>query len=872
MRRVLLFISLRSWRSHKLRIAITILSVCIAVATFVALQTVNQSLEHSLEATVDKLAGKATLQITAGEAGFPEEVLDTVRSTPGVTDATGVIQIFCRTTEDFRDWQDLLIFGIDPESFQKLRPPATDLSPPAPATATDASAPAPINPLEFLRLPDTIAVSAAVAKERGLDAGQALPVYTPQGKVDLTILAVFDDKSLASLNRGRVGIMEIHSAQNLFARGKTVDRIDLVTAPRVPVESVRESLKARLTSGLDVERPQQRAREVEDAIGIVRRGFLLTSLIAMLISAFLIFNAMAIAVNQRWKEIGILRAVGAGRNSVRNMFLYEAGVIGVIGSGLGIVAGYYMAVVSGRIMASVTTAVSTGIYSLIVEVAAPERPQFNPVFAVEAVAMGVIASVVSTWLPARTAAKVDPIMALHNIETRRRESIVGWPRMAVGFVLIAAGLGLIRFTSAEMGVLIQLSYDAFIFAGMVLMLPGLSCWIAKALRPVADRFMGSSGALAVDSIILAPRRTSATVGAIMTGVAFAYSGFAFIQGERAAVVGSFERGTACDLRVWGGSSIPEQIASRIAAVPGVQQVDRLSGGPIRYKGQTVLLYASDMAVRFSQPGGGLSAGDTTRAAEMASRGEGLLVSNVFAARWRVGVGDTLSLDAPTAHLDLPVVGVVERSGQAWLEGVIYVDRALYKRYWDNPRIGGLDVYLKPGADPAAIRDEIQGLASTGQLLFIMTGDELKAFIKGNVERNADVLFKFFYAQMLIAGFVAAIGIVNTLVISVWDRRQEIGIIRAVGGTRGQIARMIIFEATALGALGLATAAIKGLFDTYFMSRTVAGVFGGYSIPFHFPALLMLWSIPAVVAVVLAAAWWPARIAARTNVVAAIGAE
>ena len=95
MRRALLFISLRSWRTHKLRIAITILSVSVAVSAFVALQTVNQSLEHSLEATVDKLAGKATLQITAGEGGFPEEVLDTVRSTPGVTGATGVVQIFC---------------------------------------------------------------------------------------------------------------------------------------------------------------------------------------------------------------------------------------------------------------------------------------------------------------------------------------------------------------------------------------------------------------------------------------------------------------------------------------------------------------------------------------------------------------------------------------------------------------------------------------------------------------------------------------------------------------------------------------------------------------------------------------------------------
>src|SRR5215472_14837654 len=861
MKKSLLFISLRSWRSHKLRIAITILSVCIAVSAFVALQAVNQSLEHSLEATVDNLAGKATLQRTAGEAGIPEEVLDTIRSTPGVTDATGVVQEFCRTSEEFRRWRELLIFGIDPESFHKLHPSARNGSPAAM-----------FNLLGFLRLPNTIAISSTIARERGLEAGQALPVYTPQGKVELLILAVFDDQVLSSLYGGRVGVMDIHSAQALFARGRTVDRIDLGTAPGIPVESVREALKERLSSGLDIERPQQRAQEVEDAISMVKHGLLLTSLIAMLISSFLIFNAMSIAVNQRWKEIGILRSIGVEQSNIRNMFLYEAAIIGVIGAGLGIVAGYYLAVASSRITGNIAGAVSLGMWSLITDVAAPEKPQFCWIFAVEAIAIGVIATVISTWLPARAASRINPVLALHNLETRRKESVVGWRRMAVGCVLVAVGLGLVRFTTPIVGVLVQLSYFAFIFAGMVLMLPGLSCWIARLLRPAADQVMGSAGALAVDSIILSPRRTSATVGAIMTGVAFVFSTFAFMQSQKTVVVGSFERMVNCDLRVTGGSSISEDLASRIAGLPGVKDVDRLSSTVIRHKGQTVFLSASDMAVEFSRPGYSLQAGDAARARELVPGGKGLLVSNIFASRWGVKVGDTLGLDSPTAHLDLPIAGVIESNGQAWLEGVIYFDRSLYKQYWQDSRAWGLDVDLEPGVDAAAIRDKIQALASDGQLLFIMTGDEVRRFIKGAVEGNIDRLFRFFYAQMLIAGFVAAIGIVNTLVISVWDRRREIGIIRAVGGTRGQIAGMVVIEAFALGMLGLAAAALKGFFDTYFMTRTAAAIFGGYSVPFHLPWGLMILSIPIVAVVALAAAWWPARVAANTNVVAAIGAE
>jgi putative ABC transport system permease protein len=861
MKKSLLFISLRSWRSHKLRIAITILSVCIAVSAFVALQAVNQSLEHSLEATVDSLAGKATLQITAGEAGIPEEVLDTVRSAPGVTDVTGVVQVFCRTSEEFRSWHGLLILGIDPESFQKLRP-----------SNGDSSTAGLFNPLEFLRLPNTIVISSAVAKQQGLEAGRAITVYTPLGKVDLMILAVFDDQSLARLYGGRIGVMHIRSAQALFARGKTVDRIDLVTAPGISVESVRESLKERLARGLDVERPQQRAQQVEDALSMVKHGFLLTSLIAMLISSFLIFNAMSIAVNQRWKEIGILRSIGVEQSNIRNMFLYEAGVIGLIGSGLGVVAGYYLAVLSSNITGNIGSMVSTGTSSLITYIAVPKRPQLQWIFAAESIPLGVIATVVSTWLPARAASRVNPILALHNIETRRKESVVGRPRMALGCALIAVGLGLIRYTTPTVGVLVQLSYFGFIFSGMVLMLPGLSCWMARILRPAADRVMGSAGALAVDSIILAPRRTSATVGAIMTGVAFVFSIFAFVQSQRAVVIASFERSVNCDLRVFGGSSMSEELAARIAAIPGVQDVGRMSGTAIRYKNQTVWLLASDTALQLGRPGFSLEAGDTARARELVPNGKALLVSNVFASRWGVKVGDTLALDSPTAHLELPIAGAIEANGQAWLEGVIYIDRALYKQYWQDPRILQLDVDLKPGADAAAMREQIQALASDGQLLFVMTGDEVRRFIKGEVESNIDRLFKLFYAQMLIAAFVAAIGIVNTLVISVWDRRREIGIIRAVGGTRGQVAGMVIVEALALGILGLVTAAVKGFFDTYFLSRTASGIFGGYSIPFHLPWGLMMVSVPIVAAVALAAAWWPARIAANTNVVRAIGAE
>jgi putative ABC transport system permease protein len=191
-----------------------------------------------------------------------------------------------------------------------------------------------------------------------------------------------------------------------------------------------------------------------------------TSLVALLISSFLIFNAMSIAVNQRWREIGILRALGVERHNVARMFLYDASLIGLLGSGLGVIVGYYMALIFGRVAGGLMPVVSAAMpSSMLWLISAPESPRFNSGFAVESVALGIAASLISAWLPARAASRLNPILALHNIEKRQREAVIGWPRMALGIALVAAGLALVRFTAPRVGVIFQLSYFVFIFLG-----------------------------------------------------------------------------------------------------------------------------------------------------------------------------------------------------------------------------------------------------------------------------------------------------------------------------------------------------------------------------------------------------------------------
>jgi putative ABC transport system permease protein len=155
-----------------------------------------------------------------------------------------------------------------------------------------------------------------------------------------------------------------------------------------------------------------------------------------------------------------------------------------------------------------------------------------------------------------------------------------------------------------------------------------------------------------------------------------------------------------------------------------------------------------------------------------------------------------------------------------------------------------------------------------QRAFIYTQEEWRAWIL----RLLDQFFAMMQMQMIVAIFTAALGIVNALIISTAERKRELGVIRAIGGLRGQLRKMILLEAVVIAVIGIVTGAIAGAFNTYFLTRTASVMIGGYTIPFVFPATIVLIASPIVLAIALLAAWWPARRAVNLKVIEAIGYE
>lgn len=847
------FLTLQQWRVHKLRLALTLLGVALGVAVYFAARTSSLILQASLTTTVEKIAGKATLQVVAGEAGFGEEILEIVRSTPGVEIAQPVIEIVARTA--FEGGGDLLIVGVDTTEDKRLREYQIDES------ETDVE-----NPLALVTRADSVVVSRPFAQKHNLSYEDKVPLLTPGGRKELTVRGIFKPVGVVGVLGGQVAVMDIYSARVMFNRGRDFDRIDLISDPNLAVEAVQMRLRARLPTGLDITRPSMRGQSMDNWVSAMNLGQQVMSYLALAVGVFLIFNSFSIAVNQRWKEIAILRALGVEARQIQRMFLGEAVVVGTAGSVLGVAGGFYLAGIASRVMA--TVAAST--YGQMSETMVPVLPLD---YAIESLAAGIGASLIAAWLPARAASRINPALSLHNIETRQREAVLGWRPVTAGLLMIGTGTALVYFVTVRVGAMFQFVYCVMILFGFVLLVPKSIELLAQLMRPVMDRVFGPEGVLALDSIVRSPRRSSSTVSAVMIGLSFVFSNGASIASHHDAIIRSVDRTIRADLLVCASTQLhsqshrfDQQFAKRVAALDGISSIEIGRSTFIPYRGDRVALVATNTAVWLGRAGDILDEGDHKQAVELLPKGEGVIISRNFATRWKAGVGHSLSLDAPSGTIELPVVGIIVDYHSD--KGSVFIDRSVYDAHWRDTSADCLMIYLDHNADPNTVKQAIQLLTATQQQALIYTNQEYKHWLSDLIGQ----FFALYYIQIVIAILVAAIGIINTLTISVSERRRELGVMRAIGGLRSQIRKIVLLEAMALTMIGVITGAASSAFNTYFLVHTAATVISGDSLPFRFPGYLILMSIVPAILLALAAGWWPAHRATRVRVIEALSYE
>jgi putative ABC transport system permease protein len=856
----MILLRLISWpyfRKHVLRTLLTMAGIVLGVAVFVGMHTANQSVLFAFTRTVDRIAGKTELEVTAGETGFDESVLEKVQSASTVRVAVPVIEAVVDTKSLTRDRQgtqgSLLVLGTDMTGDRTLRD--YDLESGDDAVIDD--------PLVFLAQPDSIMLSREFAEKNGLASGQRVTLGTVEGEKPFTVRGIMKSSGLASAYGGSLAVMDIYAAQKMFGRGRTFDRIDLAVKPgRTIAESQRE-LRAMLGPGFQVEPPSGRGQQFEAMLAAYSMMVNISSAFALFIGMFIIYNSFAIAVTERRSEIGILRALGATRRQIRWLFLGESAVTGLIGSLGGLVFGVLIA--NG--IAATIGAMITDVYGVAQHTDEIAR---NPRLLALALGIGGMTSLVAAWLPARNAARVDPVQALQK--GKYQVLSAGESRLRA---IVAAILGAFSVVCLSIGGSRPIFYAGYAMAivGALLLGPLLALALSKAIRPILKWIRPVEGALAADSLIQAPRRTSASVAALMLSLALVVAFGGMARASYDSIVDWMNAALNPDLFVIPSQNLvirtirfPKEMAPQIAAVPGVERVQMVRDARIVFHKTPVMLVAVEVNSLAQTIQRVPVAGNEADMYRRASAGEALMVSDNLAQLQGLKLGDEIEIAAPLGVIKLPIAGIiVDYSDQ---QGTIFMDRSLFIRYWNDDTVNVFRVYLKPGVPMAEVRQRILDRFAGERQLFVLTNREVKQYIL----KITDQWFGLTSIQIAVAVLVAILGIVNTLTVSITDRRRELGVLQAVGGLHGQIRRTIWIEALSIGTLGLILGYVLGAINLYYILQVVRHDIAGLRLDYAFPFGTVLALVPTILGAAFVAAIWPAESAVHGSLVEALEYE
>lgn len=851
----MILLRLISWqyvRKHRLRSLLTTMGIVLGVAIFVGMHAAGASVLSALNTTIDRIAGKTQLQVTSGEAGFPEDVLDRVQSLREVAVAAPVIEAVVRSGIEREG--NLLLLGVDMTGDRSLR--EYDLEAGDQDVVDD--------PLVFLAQPDSLIVTRDFAQRNGLAAESKITMQTMEGERNFTVRGIMRPGGLSAAFGGNLAIMDIYAAQKILGRGRRFDRLDVRLKDDYSLNQGQAALQDALGPGFQVDVPAARSRQFDSLLHVYSFMVNLTSLFALFIGLFIIHNAFAIAVTQRRAEIGILRALGASRRQVIALFLTESAIAGLIGSATGIVLGSLIA----KVMAGFIGNIMQAHYGIA------ERAHgvsFGSELIVAAIAMGMATSIVAALLPARNAARIDPTRALQRGRNEALSAGGSRARSIAAGVLVVLALLCVALGHSRM--VFYAGYLSFVSAALLLT-PTLSLWLSRWLRPLLTALRPVEGALAADSLTQAPHRTSATVAALMLSVGLVVSLGGISRSTFESVVDWVDSFLNADLLVLASEDgtnrnfhFPDSLTSSLASLDGVADVQRMRSNKVSVKNASVLLVAIDMDKAVARNSGRVVAGDFKQMYRLAAQGKGAIISENCGLLQNIGMGDMVEIPFPSGLLRLPVVGIV--TDYLNQSGTVFVDyKSVYLPFWNDPTVDMYKVYLQPGASAEDVKQRIQTNFSRQRRMFVMLNAEVKARVMSNTRQWLGLS----YIQIAVAIVVAVLGIANTLLVSVTDRRREFATLRAVGAFRNQVRSSVWLEAVSIATIGVMLGVAFGAIDLLYERHVVQHDYAGLTLSYAFPVRLVLLLGASMIFAAWLSALTASEMAARNSIVEALEYE
>lgn len=851
----MLHVTLKGLMAHKLRLALTALAVVLGVAFMAGslvltdtIRSVFDNLFAEVNSGVDAVVRKEETfegQFGQSQRGrVTQEDLELVLSVPSVAAAEGQVAGPAALADE-----DGELIGNPGQG--------------APTLAFNWSTVPELNQFTLVEgeAPEgrEVVIDKGTADTNDFTVGDPVRVLTQAGSEEFTISGVATFGESNSLAGANIVLFETSVAQETVGKPGKFEQIAVVAQEGVSQQEVVDDIVAVLPAGTEALTgdaiTSENQSDVADQLGFFTTFLLIFAGIALFVGSFIIYNTFSIIVVQRSREMALLRAIGAGRRQVLGSVMLEAVIVGLLASAVGILAG--IALASGLQAALSGLGLDLPDADSVVETST----------IVTSMIVGTVITVVAALFPARKAAKVPPIAALRDVAQDTSGSSRG--RRIAGLVFAVLGIGLATKGLADESAS-TLGYGLLgIFLSVAILGPVIAGPLSRVLAWPIPRLKGITGVLARENAIRNPKRTASTAAALMIAVTLIGFITIFADSAKASVDKSidenFNGDFVIDSQTFGQGGLPVTMADELNALPevGAAAGVRLSQAQIAFGAE--FIGGVDPAVIFDVVDVGEIQGDP----DALEREDAVALSIDQAEEFGLGLGDTINVRFPANDevTEFEIVALYERPDAINVNFPLdYVfGLPAYEANVEDQYDTQVIVDLAEGVDIEAGRTAVESVTDQYPLAKVQDQNELK-------ESQAQQINQFLaliYVLLGLAVIIAFIGIVNTLGLSIYERTRELGLMRAVGMSRRQVRTSIRWEAVIIALLGTALGLVLGIVFSFTLVAVLESQgFNTFRLPIG--QLVFLSVVAAGLAVLMAA--WPARRAARLNVLDAIATE
>jgi putative ABC transport system permease protein len=846
-------VALKGLWGRKTRSILTALAILLGVAmisgTYVLTDTVQKAFNTAFSTAYRNssaiITGKDTIKGSNSNPSVPPSILTKVRALPDVSAAAGAY-LFDTVQLVGHDGKAISSggapnfgFGVDPSE--------TRFNPVALVSG------------HWARGSHQVVIDSGTAANHHYRLGATIGAKGARRLAYYRIVGIAKISGI-SIGGATMAIFDVPTARAILDQ-PGFDEISVAAKAGVSEARLAAEIRQLLPTAVQVRTAQAQARDsakgVAKGTSVIANILLAFAAVALFVGAFVIFNTISITIVQRTRELATLRTIGASRRQVLRSVLLESLVIGVLAS----VAGLLLGLLLAKGLAALFVALGVGL------------PQAGTVFATRTIVVSLFVGTVVTLLaglfPAIRATRVEPISAVRegavgaSSRPTRRRTIVAGSVVVLGLALVVNGM---LATGGVSSALVQLGLGTMLlFIGVALLSSSLVRPLASVVGHPARRFGGTAGRLAAHNAVRNPARTAATAAALMIGLAFIAFVATLGAGARSSLTDALHNQVKADYVLApsnnGSKFFSPQAASALRVVQGVTVVSSIRADRARALGGTTEVGAVDpgtvgQVFHFTWKHGS----DTA----LRSLGDGALVDSSYAVDHHLAIGSPITLQSSAGNTRRFVVRATYRLPQAdpVLPSVVISQQA-FDRTFPQPQDQEVLVDINGGVNPATTARLQHALAGYPDTTIQTTATWIKT-----QDRNVNQILDLFYVMLALAVIVSMFGMVNTLVLAVFERTRELGMLRAIGLSRRQTRRMIRHESIITALIGAALGLPLGVFLAALATRGLSN----YGIGFHLPIPQLVAFLWVAVLAGAAAAVLPARRAARLNVLHALQYE